>query len=139
MKSTPFFTNENMDSKISINECLKESLLLFIKKHDGSTIFWQDLAAIYCAKDTVKFMNDHNIVFVSKDRNPAAVTEDRKIENYWALVMRKLKKEPKAARNDQDFKYRWIRASSRVTQQTIKVLMSSVREKVKARSLMIMK
>ena len=66
-----------MDRNIYIKECLQKRLLPLIKKHIGSTVFWPDLASIYYAAETVKFMRDNNIDFVPKDMNPAAVPEER--------------------------------------------------------------
>lgn len=136
LRSAPFITNQTMNAKIYITECLQKRLLPLIRKHKVSTIFWPDLASIHYAADTVKFMKDNHIDFVPKEMNPAAVPEDRKIETYWALVKSELKKEPKAAKNDEEFKYRWKRASSRVTEDTIKLLMAGVREKIRLRSKM---
>ena len=79
-------------------------------------------------------MIDNGIDFVPKRMNPAAVLEDRKIETYWVLVKRELKKEPQAAKTDEEFKYRWKRASSRISEETVKALMASVRDKMKFRS-----
>lgn len=134
MRSRPYLCIGNMTADIYTNKCLKERLLPFIQKHDGPTLFWPDLAAIHYARSTMQFMNDNGIVFVPKTANPAAVPEDRPIEKYWAMVKRELKKEPKAATDDENFKYRYNRASSRVTEVTIKSLMSDVRGKVKKRS-----
>lgn len=112
----------------------QKRLLPLIRKHRVPTVFWPDLVSIHYSVDIIKFMNDNNNDFNSKDMNPAAVPEDRKIETYWALVKRELKKEPKAAKDDKDFKYRWKRASFRVSESTVEALMANVREKVKARS-----
>lgn len=134
LRSRPYLSAGNMTAEIYTQECLKKRLLPFILEHGGPTIFWPDLAAIHYARSTIQFMNDNEINFVPKSANPAAVPEDRPIEKYWALIKRELKKEPKAATNDKELKYRYQRASSRITEETVKSLMSSVRQKVYERS-----
>jgi hypothetical protein len=50
-----------------------------------------------------------------------------------------IEKTLKATENDQKFEYRWISASSRGTENTIKALLASVQEKVYLRSQMKLK
>jgi hypothetical protein len=50
-------------------------------------------------------MIDNGIDFVSKTLNPVSVPGDRRIETYWALMKRELKKEPKGAKTDDELKY----------------------------------
>jgi hypothetical protein len=136
LRSQPFVTSGTMDAKIYIAECLQKRLLPFIEKHRVPCIFWPDLAPIHYSRTTLQWFDDNNITFVPKTANPAAVPEDRPIETYWAQCKRELKNEPKGAKDDKEFKYRWGRASSRVTKETIKSMMAKVREKVKLRSRM---
>lgn len=133
-RSRPFFVNGTMDSEMYISKCLHERLLPFIKEHNVPCIFWPDLAPIHYSRAAVQWFEDNDVLLVPKTANPAAVPEDRPIERYWALCKRELKKEPKAAKTDKDFRYRWKRASSRVSLETIKSMMASVRDKIKSRS-----
>lgn len=134
LRSSPYFCSGNMNADIYIEECLKKRFLPFVRKHNCPVIFWADLASIHYAKKTLKFLNDNNIMFIPKEANPAAVSEDRPIETYWAQIKRELMKEPKAAGTDEEFKYRWNRASNRVSEETVKSMMRHVRQKVKERS-----
>ena len=136
MRSAPFVMTGTMDSKIYIKECLQNKLLPLIKKHSKPVIFWPDLAPVHYSKTAQQWFVNNNVEVVPKAANPPSIPEDRPIEKYWALCKRELKKEPKAARNDEDFKYRWNRASSRISEETIKCMMSTVRNKIKSRAQM---
>ena len=125
-----------MNTQLYIDECLEKRLLPFIEQHDVPCIFWPDLAPIHYVQAARQWFEDHHIQLVPKTANPASVPEDRPIERYWALVKAQLKKKPKAAKDDKEFKYRWKRASSRVTEATIKLMMSTVRQKIKLRARM---
>ena len=134
MRSAPFAMTGTMDSNLYVNECLHKRLLPFIKKHNKPVIFWPDLAPIHYSKTAQQWFVDNDVQVVPKEANPPCVPEDRPIERYWALCKRELKKEPKAAKNDEEFKYRWKRASARVSEETIKCMMSTVRDKIKLRA-----
>lgn len=131
-RSRIFVTKATVNKEIYINECLKKRLLPFIRSHNGPTIFWPDLASAHYAKDTINFLNNHNIDFVPKEANPPNVPELRPIERYWALVKAQLKKEKRGAKNQEDFKKIWNRSSKRVTKNTVQTLMEGVRRKVRA-------
>lgn len=131
LKNQPFVITGTMNSQLYIDECLQKRLLPFVNQHDVPCIFWPDLAPIHYSRAALQWFEDNNIQLVPKTANPASVPEDRPIERYWALSKRELKKEPKAATNDKEFKYRWKRASSRVTATTIKTMMATVRQKIK--------
>lgn len=133
-RNQSFFINGTMNSETYIRECLQKRLLPFIRKHNVSCIFWPDLAPIHYSRASLDWFESNNIQIVPKTANPAAVPEDRPIERYWALCKRELKKEPKAAKDDKEFQYRWKRASGRVTKGTIQLMMSTVRQKIKSRA-----
>lgn len=135
-RSRPFVVTGTMNSQLYIDECLQKRLLPFVTDHKVPCIFWPDLAPIHYSRSALQWFEDNNIQLVPKTANPASVPEDRPIERYWALCKRELKKEPKAAVNDKEFKYRWKRASSRVTDETIKSMMATVRQKIKLRARM---
>ena len=132
-RSRTFVMKGTMDSQLYIKECLQKRLLPFIKKHNVPCVSWPDLAPIHYSAAALQWFESNNIQVFPKTANPAAVPEDRPIERYWALCKRELKKEPKAAKDDKEFKYRWDRASERVKSETIKSMMTTVREKIELR------
>ena len=136
LKSSPYVATRTMDTDLYINECLKKRLLPFIAQHNVPCFFWPDLAPMHYSRATLQFCKDNDINIVPTVANPPNVPEDRPIETYWKLIKDELKKEPRAAQDDQDFKYRWKRASSRIAEETIKSMMSTVRQKIKFRSQM---
>ena len=136
LKSSPYVATRTMDTDLYINECLKKRLLPFIAQHNVPCFFWPDLAPMHYSRATLQFCKDNDINIVPTVANQPNVPEDRPIKTYWKLIKDELKKEPRAAQDDQDFKYRWKRASSRIAEETIKSMMSTVRQKIKFRSQM---
>jgi Winged helix-turn-helix DNA-binding len=129
-RSRIFVTTGTINREIYINECIKKRLLPFLRAHEGSTLFWPDLASAHYAKDTLKFMEKNGINFVSKDMNPPNVPQCRPIERYWALIRAKLLKKGAVAKNQRDFCRKWNAASKEISNATVKRLFARVRAKV---------
>ena len=89
LKSPTFVTQGNINAEIYINECLKKRLIPFLRKHEGPTLFWPDLATAHYARPTTNFLQEHGIDFVPRDKNPPNVPQCRPIERYWSLVKSK--------------------------------------------------
>ena len=64
----------------------------FINEHycNDEVIFWPDLASAHYAKETLAVMNDLSIPFVPKENNPPNCPQLRPIENFWAILKRKV-------------------------------------------------
>lgn len=131
LRSQPYFTKGTIDTANYIEECLKKRLIPFLKKHEGSTLFWPDLATAHYAKRTIEWYIVKNVNFVPKELNPPNVPELRPVERYWALVKQKLQKGREQVKTLEEFKSKWNKYSKQVTQETIITLMASVPEKVK--------
>jgi len=130
-KSTPFFTQGTINSEIYIKECLQKRLLPFIKAHRGPTIFWPDLAPAHYSGLTKEWYNQNQVQVVPKEWNPPNVPELRPIERFWALAKAKFKKTSCEAKNLQQFKGKWNRATSKLPKDTVQRLMMKVKSKVR--------
>ena len=130
-RSAIFVTEGTVNGEIYRKECLQKRLLPFLRKLGVSTLFWPDLASSHYAKDTIKFMEDNDISFVAKDMNPPNVPQCRPIERYWALVKAKLQKTEQAAKNIEDFKRKWKRASGKIEKSIVQKLMEGIQIKLR--------
>ena len=53
-------------------------------------IFWPGLASYHYAKITRNWLEANNIQFVPKNDNPPNIPQARPIEDFWALLSRKV-------------------------------------------------
>lgn len=126
-----------MNPEMYIDTYLKKRLLPFIEERNVLVFIRPDLAPIHYSRAALQWFEENNIAVILKSANPPAVPEVRPIERYWPLCERELKTEPKAAKDDKEFKYRWKRASAIATEETIKKMMTAVGDKIKLRARMI--
>lgn len=129
-RSQSFVTSGTINSEIYMRECLQRRLLPFLRSHGVSTFFWPDLATCHYSKATLKWYEDHGVVFVPKESNPPNCPELRPIERYWALVKKELKLTKKRAKDMKDFRCKWNAAAKKVPETTIEALMAGVPEKI---------
>ena len=127
LKSATFVTLKTLTSNLYINECLQKCLLPFNNKHSKAVIFWPDLATIHYSKKTMEWYNQNGIEIVPKDANPWNCPEQRVI---WALVKGILLKSNKSAKDDEEFKRKWIAASKKVTESKIQAMMAINLQKI---------
>lgn len=130
-KSSSFVTTGTINAEVYREECLKKRLIPFIKKHEGSTLFWPDLASAHYASTTLNLLRENNIEFVSKDNNPPNVPQCRPIEKYWALIKTNLRKSNQTSNDIKDFEKKWKDASKKITKTTVKNLMKDIRKKLR--------
>lgn len=131
LKSTPFVTTSTLNDTIYIKECLTKRLLPLIRKHDGQTIFWPDLASCHYSRKTTDFMNLRNIRFVSKDMNPPNCPELRPIERYWAILKARLRKGFKASEDCDQLKKDWIKVAKSMDRGSVQKLMGNISKKLR--------
>jgi hypothetical protein len=103
-KASPFFTMRSFNANIYKKECLKECLWPFITSHECSTLFWPDLASCHYQKDVLKWLNEKEVDFVSKDINPQNCPQLRPIEIDWPKMKGLLKKNYKGACDMEELK-----------------------------------
>lgn len=130
-RSTAFVTTGTINAEVYVNECLKKRLLPFLRKHDGPTWFWPDLASAHYAHVTLNMLKQNGVDFVPKYMNPPNVPQCRPIERYWALVKNKLRAKEQPAKNMIDFTYKWKKAARAIKRSTVTNLMKSIRKKLR--------
>lgn len=86
MKTKPYIAQ----GTINAQNCLKERLLPFIRKHNSPVIFWPDLASCHHANAVMEWYENEGVNVVPKECNPPKSPEIRPIETYWALIKRRL-------------------------------------------------
>lgn len=69
IKSRIFVTNETMNAKLYIDECLQKRLLPVIRSHNGPVLFWPDLASIHYAK-SMEWCKSKEVDVLPKEMNP---------------------------------------------------------------------
>lgn len=122
----------SINSKVYIEKCLEGPLKALIRQHQGSVLFWPDLATSHYARSTLQWYDANNINYVPKEANPPNCPELRPIEKYWALMKRSLKNTKKVSQNERDFQNKWRRAYRVVDENTVQNLMNGVKKKVRA-------
>ncbi|CAF3559941.1 unnamed protein product [Rotaria socialis] len=75
-----------------LKECINKGLLPFIEKyhHNGSYLFWPDLASAHCSNLVKERLHEKNVPLVARQDNPPNVPQARSIETVWALLERKV-------------------------------------------------
>lgn len=130
-KSQPFITTGTINKDVYEKECLQKRLLPFIRSHSDDPLFWPDLASCHYAKTVMDWYQANGIKIVPKTANPPNCPELRPIEQYWALVKRKLSGKKQEVKNVKHFKQIWNGAASKVTERTVQNLMTHVKRKVR--------
>jgi hypothetical protein len=130
-KASPFFRISSINANIYKKEYLKECLWPLITSHECSTLFWPDLASCHYQKDVLKWLNEKEVDFVSKDINPQNCPQLRPIEIYWAKMKGLLKKSYKGAFDIEELKS-YLKVFYRTMEnESIKNLMEHVIKKVR--------
>ena len=89
-------------------------------------IFWSDLASCYYARDTQNWLNHHNIAFVPKNHNPPNLSQPRPIEDFWALLSRKVYHGGWEAENKEQLRRRIFRTFRHINIETVQNLKRGV-------------
>lgn len=85
--SEPYFKPSGLaiNKEIYKNECLAKILIPFIKKYhtNDDYVFWPDKASSHYANATMQFLEDENIPYVPKLRNPTNLPQCRPVEDFF--------------------------------------------------------
>lgn len=130
-RSKAFVTTGSINSQIYTTECLQKRLLPFLRSHNGSPVFWPDLASCHYSSVTNEWYTKNHIIIVPKEANPPNCPEFRPIEKYWALIKRELKKTKATALTIDNFRRRWYKAADKVGEETVRTLMARVNTRVR--------
>lgn len=124
---------EAVDANVYIRECLPK-MINFINTHhqNDEIIFWPDLASCHYARRTQDWLTENNINFVPREDNPPNVPQARPIEDFWALLSRKVYDNGWEAQNEQQLRTRIFQKIREVDVNIVQRQMRHVRRKLRA-------
>lgn len=130
--SAPYIASGTINGEIYKKECLQKRLLPFLRKHNGSTLFWPDLASCHYARNVMEWYEANDVNVVPKDLNPPNSPELRPIEKFWAIMKTQLRKHPKIIENELELKKVWVKTTKKLGKSVVQNLMDGVKRKVRA-------
>ncbi|XP_030752754.1 uncharacterized protein LOC115879873 [Sitophilus oryzae] len=118
---------EALNAELYIENCLPK-LLQFLNTHhvDDEIIFWPDLASCHYARITRDWYEANNINFVPKVDNPPNLPQARPIEEFWAILSRKVYNNGWEAQNDEQLRRRIFRKIREIDAQVVQRMMQRV-------------
>lgn len=123
---------EALDSQRYIDNCLTKLINFIEEEHDGEDImFWPDLASCHYARQTQNWLVDHNVPFVPRNDNPPNLPQARPIEDFWALLSRKVYNGGWEAQNEDELRRRIYRKVREIDVNVVQNLMLGVRRKLR--------
>lgn len=131
IKSRAFVTSSKMDRHLYMKECLQKRLLPVIRSHSCPVKFWPDLASCHYANDTMQWYKDNKVDVIPKNMNPPNCPKLRPIEEFWAIVKGKLKKNGGAVKDAKQMLQKWNLHAGKVTDDTVQRMMGSVTRRVR--------
>lgn len=118
---------EALNSESYIRNCLTKLINFIHQNHAQDDImFWPDLASCHYARETQNWLNAHNIPFVPKNDNPPNLPQARPIEDFWAILSRKVYGGGWEAENEQQLRRRICRKIREIDIETVQGLMRDV-------------
>lgn len=123
---------EAITAGLYIQRCLPK-LLRFIHDHHNNDeiMFWPDLASCHYARQTRDWLEANNIPFVPKIDNLPNVLQARPIEEFWALLSRKVYDNGWEAENEEQLRRRIFQKIREIDVATIQSLMRHLRTKIR--------
>lgn len=123
---------EAINSQRYIQNCLTK-LADFIHEYhaEDNIMFWPDLASCHYARESQNWLNAHNIPFVPRNDNPPNLPQARPIEDFWALLSRKVYDGGWQAANEEQLRRRIYRKIREVDGEVVQNLMRDVRRKLR--------
>ncbi|MBK5647740.1 MAG: hypothetical protein I4N51_12150 [Acinetobacter sp.] len=123
---------EAVDSESYINNCLTKLVDFIHQYHAGDDVmFWPDLASCHYARATQNWLRQNNILFVPKNDNPPNLPQARPIEDFWALLSRKVYDGGWQADNEEQLRRRIFRKIREIDVQAVQNFMTDVRRKLR--------
>ncbi len=109
-------------------ECLQRHSIPLINKYhkEDEFIFWPDLASSHYAETVCDFMIESKINFVENYENPANLQECRPIEQFWAILKKKVYNGNWKAKNVDQLKERILYMATQVDRSLLADLFKSM-------------
>lgn len=79
----------------------------------------------------MKWFNDNEVDILPKNMNPPNWPKLRPIEEFWAIVKRKLKKNGGAAADNIQLKQKWDKHANKVSHELVRKLMASIKTRTR--------
>ncbi|XP_050500950.1 uncharacterized protein LOC126880917 [Diabrotica virgifera virgifera] len=119
---------EALNANIYIQRCLSK-LLQFVNTHHANDqiVFWPDLASCHYARITRDWYETNNITFVPKADNPPNLPQARPIEEFWAILSRKLYNNGWEAQNQEQLRRRIYTKIREIDAEVVQRMMQRVR------------
>lgn len=123
---------EAVNADIYIRRCLPK-LVNFIQTHhvNDNIMFWPDLASCHYARITQDWLRQQNIPCVPREDNPPNVPQARPIEEFWALLGRKVYDGGWEAENEEQLRRRIHQKIREFNPLTAQRLMISIHAKLR--------
>lgn len=130
-KTKSFVTSSTMKTEVYMKECLQKRVLPFIRSHDGPVKFWPDLASCHYSKKVLEWYAINQVDYIPRDMNPPNCPQFRPIENYWAIMKKKLIKSGKIVQDINSLRSTWNRQSKKVDKCTVQKMMAGIKKRVR--------
>lgn len=119
-------------SDVYIKKCLPK-LVKFVEKFhsDGNYCFWPDKASAHYAKATIEFLTSKQVNFVPKDKNPTNVPQCRPIEDFWAILKRRVWRGENKPKDLQSLITRIKREVRKVDSELVQSVFGSTKQRVR--------
>ncbi|XP_050516839.1 uncharacterized protein LOC126891656 [Diabrotica virgifera virgifera] len=119
---------EALNANIYIQRCLSK-LLQFVNTHHANDqiVFWPDLALCHYARITRDWYETNNITFVPKADNPPNLPQARPIEEFWAILSRKVYNNGWEAQNQEQLRRRIYTKIREIDAEVVQRMMQRVR------------
>jgi len=117
-----------VNQHINKEECLQRCLIPFIKKYhqEDEFIFRPDLASSHYGETVCDFKIESKINFVEKYENPANLPECRPIEQFWAIIKKKVYNGNWKAKNVDQLKERILYMATQIGRSLLAGLFKSM-------------
>ncbi|KAJ8909948.1 hypothetical protein NQ315_004015 [Exocentrus adspersus] len=94
-------------------------------------MFWPDLASCHYSRDTQNWLRQHRIPFVPKNAKPPNLPQARPIEDFWALLSRKVYDRGWEAQNEQQLRRRIFEKLREIDLNSVQGLMRDIRRNLR--------
>ena len=119
-----------MEAPRYIEECLKKRILPIVRSHNSLVMFWFDLASIHYVRSTMEWLGANQVDVMPKHMNPPNYPKLRKIEEFWAIVKHRLKKNGGSATDVKHIRDKWNKHANDVSVEVVQRLMGAIKSRV---------
>lgn len=121
-----------INGELYIKNCLL-NLTDFIHDYhqNDQIIFWPDNASCHYAKNTIQWLQEHNVPMVPKEANPPNVPKARPIEDFWAILAMKVYEGGWEAKTERQLSLRINKKIKEIDLTVVQTMMKEIRSKLR--------